>query len=53
MKRFLIVVCISVFAFVGWKLGVFVGPVTAYLLSGLFGIGGYMVGWKVDRMLTE
>ena len=53
MKRFLILVFISIFSFVGWKLGAFIGPMAAYFISGLFGIGGFLIGWKVDKMLTE
>jgi hypothetical protein len=53
MYKFLSLVLVVVFSWVGWKLGAFIGPVTAYFVSGLFSIGGFIVGWKVNKALTS
>jgi len=53
MRKFLSLVFITVFGWAGWKLGLFIGPMAAYFISGFFSIGGFVAWWKVDKALSE
>ena len=49
MGRFLILVGMTAFGWVGWALGDPFGLMTAFLLSSLGSLIGIYVGWRINR----
>jgi hypothetical protein len=49
MKKFCIILGMTVFGWIGWWFGVKIGFTTAYVLSTLAGMAGIYVGWRVCR----
>ncbi len=52
MYKFLSLVLMVVFGWVGWLVGEPFGIMTAYFISGIASIGGFIVGWKINKLLT-
>jgi hypothetical protein len=52
MYKFLSLVLMGVFGWVGWLIGEPIGVMTAYFISGVGSIIGFIVGWKINKMLT-
>ncbi len=53
MNKLCILVGASLFGWIGWKLGLHLGVMAAYLLSVVGSAIGVYVGWRLHRDLLE
>jgi hypothetical protein len=49
MKKLCIFIGMTVFSSVGWWIGDKVGFMTAFVLSGIGGMVGVYIGWRINR----
>jgi hypothetical protein len=49
MKKFILLLCITVFGWIGWWLGGHIGIMTAYLVSVVGSLFGVYVGVRINQ----
>jgi hypothetical protein len=49
MKKFFMIICLTIFSWLGWWIGAKIGLMTAYIFSVIGGMVGVYVGWKINR----
>jgi hypothetical protein len=49
MKKFIMIICITVFSWLGWWIGAKIGIMTGYIISVIGAMAGVYVGWRINR----
>ena len=49
MKKLVIFLCISIFGWIGWRLGDHFGLMTAYVISLVGSLAGVYLGCRINR----
>ncbi len=49
MNKLCIIVCMTILGGMGWWLGIKIGFMTGYVLSGIGSVVGVYVGWRINR----
>jgi hypothetical protein len=49
MKKLFMIICITIFSWLGWWIGAKIGFMTGYIVSVIGGMAGVYVGWRISR----
>jgi uncharacterized membrane protein SpoIIM required for sporulation len=49
MNKLCIFIGITVFSWIGWWAGAYIGIMTAFILSGVGSVLGVYIGWRINR----
>ena len=53
MKIIFMLICITIFSWIGWLLGAKIGFMTGYIFSVIGGMLGVYIGWLIKRNFME
>jgi hypothetical protein len=53
MKKLFMLICITIFSWIGWWLGARIGLMTGYIFSVIGGMLGVYIGWRLKRDYME
>jgi len=49
MKKLFMLICITIFSWIGWWIGAKIGFMTGYIFSVIGGMVGIYIAWRINR----